>query len=57
MSDSESNASSDTFYDATSSSINGSMDDIHRPPSPGPLVNHPSISIPSDTVCPEGMLL
>ncbi|XP_065905704.1 oxysterol-binding protein-related protein 9-like [Dysidea avara] len=53
MSDSESNASSDTFYDATSSSINGSMDDVHRPPSPGPLVNHPSISIPSDTVCSE----
>ena len=53
--DEESDGSSDTFYDATSNSINGgSMEDLQeRPPSPAPLSKPNSVSIPCDISCPQ----
>ena len=52
--DDESDGSSDTFYDATSASLNGeSMEDLHRPPSPAPLCKLNSVSIPCDISCPQ----
>ena len=51
--DDESDGSSDTFYDATSASLNGgSMEDL-RPPSPAPLCKLNSVSIPCDISCPQ----
>ena len=53
--DEESDGSSDTFYDATSTSLNGgSVEDLQeRPPSPASLCKLNSVSIPCDISCPQ----
>ena len=52
--DDDSDGSSDTFYDATSASLNGgSMEDLQHPPSPASLCKLNSVSVPCDISCPQ----